>query len=48
MTEKAERELSKKLLEEVDTKAVDIFQPASSLSGGNQQKVVVAKHLLRK
>lgn len=46
--EKAERELSKKLLEEVDTKAVDIFQPASSLSGGNQQKVVVAKHLLRK
>ena len=41
--EKAERELSKKLLEEVDTKAVDIFQPASSLSGGNQQKVLLAK-----
>lgn len=42
---KAERELSKKLLEDVDTKAVTIFDPASSLSGGNQQKVVVAKAL---
>lgn len=42
---KAERELAKKLLEEVDTKAVTIFDPASSLSGGNQQKVVVAKAL---
>lgn len=43
--DKAERELSKKFLEEVDTKAVTIFDPASSLSGGNQQKVVVAKAL---
>lgn len=41
----AERETAKKYLEEVDTKAVTIFDPASSLSGGNQQKVVVAKTL---
>ena len=43
--EPKEREIAKDLLEAVDTKAVDIFQPASSLSGGNQQKVVVAKAL---
>lgn len=42
---KKEREIAKKLLEEVDTKAVTIFDPAYSLSGGNQQKVVVAKAL---
>ncbi|MBO5336698.1 MAG: sugar ABC transporter ATP-binding protein [Lachnospiraceae bacterium] len=43
--EAKEREVAKKFLEEVDTKAVTIFDPASSLSGGNQQKVVVAKAL---
>ena len=41
----AENEKTKKFLEQVDTKAVTIFDPASSLSGGNQQKVVVAKAL---
>lgn len=46
--DKAERSLAKKFLEEVDTKAVTIFDAASSLSGGNQQKVVVAKALAQK
>lgn len=45
INEKMENETAKGLLEEVDTKAVSIFDPASSLSGGNQQKVVVAKAL---
>ena len=36
---------SKDLAERVDTKAVSVFDKASSLSGGNQQKVVVAKAL---
>ena len=36
---------SKDLAERVDTKAVTVFDKASSLSGGNQQKVVVAKAL---
>ena len=43
--DKAENDAAKTLLEEVDTKAVSIFDPAYSLSGGNQQKVVVAKAL---
>ena len=43
--EKKERQIAKELAERVDTKAVTIFDKASSLSGGNQQKVVVAKML---
>ena len=43
--EKEENRRSKELAEQVDTKAVSIFDKASSLSGGNQQKVVVAKAL---
>ena len=43
--EKVERHTSRELAERVDTKAVSIFDKASSLSGGNQQKVVVAKAL---
>ncbi|MBO4327170.1 MAG: sugar ABC transporter ATP-binding protein, partial [Clostridia bacterium] len=43
--EPRERELARDHLEAVDTKAVSIFDPANSLSGGNQQKVVVAKSL---
>lgn len=43
--DKAERAKAKELAELVDTKAVTIFDKASSLSGGNQQKIVVAKIL---
>ena len=43
--EKRERAIAKEVLEGVDTKAVSIFDAASTLSGGNQQKVVVAKAL---
>lgn len=40
-----ENEVAKELAERVDTKAVTLMDKASSLSGGNQQKVVVAKLL---
>lgn len=42
-----ENNLSKKLSEKVHVKATSIFDLASSLSGGNQQKVVVAKLLAK-
>lgn len=42
---KKENKTAKDLAERVDTKAVSVFDKASSLSGGNQQKVVVAKAL---
>jgi rhamnose transport system ATP-binding protein len=45
INEKKENQNSKDLAEAVDTKAVTVFDKASSLSGGNQQKVVVAKAL---
>ncbi len=45
LDEQKENEASKDLAERVDTKAVTVFDKASSLSGGNQQKVVVAKAL---
>ncbi len=45
LDEKKENSTSKALAERVDTKAVTVFDKASSLSGGNQQKVVVAKAL---
>ena len=45
LDDKKERSRSKELAERVDTKAVTVFDKASSLSGGNQQKVVVAKAL---
>lgn len=43
--EKAERTIAKQLAEDVDTKAVSLFDKVSTLSGGNQQKVAVAKIL---
>lgn len=42
---KKEVNFSKELAEKVDTKAVTLYDKVSSLSGGNQQKVVVAKLL---
>ena len=43
--EKKERETAKELAEKVDTKAQTVFDLVKSLSGGNQQKVAVARSL---
>jgi len=45
INQKKERLRAKELLERVKTKALSVFDKASSLSGGNQQKVIVAKIL---
>ncbi|RCW69805.1 sugar ABC transporter ATP-binding protein [Saliterribacillus persicus] len=45
LNEKKEREIAKELAEKVDVKTNSVFSLASSLSGGNQQKVSVAKLL---
>lgn len=47
LNSKKENDLSKTLSEKVHVKATSIFDLASSLSGGNQQKVVVAKLLAK-
>ena len=45
LSESEENADAKRLAERVDVRAVSIFDACSSLSGGNQQKVVVAKAL---
>ena len=48
LNEKAERTTAKTLAERVDTKAKTLTDTVSSLSGGNQQKVAVARALTSK
>lgn len=45
INKKKENARAKELLEKVKTKALSVYDKASSLSGGNQQKVIVAKVL---
>ncbi|MDR3709401.1 MAG: ABC transporter ATP-binding protein [Capsulimonadaceae bacterium] len=44
---RALQELAARLAVEYDVRAVDLRQPAGSLSGGNQQKIVIARALWR-
>ena len=48
LSKKKETNIAKKLLEELKIKAPGIGAPVKSLSGGNQQKVVLAKWLAAK
>ena len=48
VNEAMERKDAKELAERVDTRAKSIFDLASSLSGGNQQKIAVARSLTSK
>ena len=45
INKRKENAKAKELLEKVKTKALSVYDKASSLSGGNQQKVIVAKVL---
>jgi simple sugar transport system ATP-binding protein len=47
MEEAAVNERAERLVSEYDVRTPDIFTPASNLSGGNQQKVIVARELSR-
>lgn len=45
MDEKKERNVAKGLVEKLEVKANSVFDKAATLSGGNQQKIIVAKLL---
>jgi ABC-type sugar transport system ATPase subunit len=45
---RAERRLAARLVTEVGVRAADLDQPMATLSGGNQQKAVLARFLARR
>lgn len=47
LNRKAEREIADEMVEKLKIKTPSIFQEAGNLSGGNQQKIVLAKWLSR-